>query len=138
MLPCSCFRRFSNQKQRIINMNNQSNSFIRLAQFRYCIRDKIKQLRFELLELSAGNIKDENFGICANLTLPVQDLFSNCAVFWPKFSGDYIYPIPGGREEYKFAKEQGLLWSGYQREMRMELMAFIIDELDKATGQKEM
>lgn len=93
-------------------------------------------LKEALQELKRGNIQDRNYGICYSLyTLGIKQCdsikFDVLAKRWAKYSGNYTYPIPGGCEGFHQAQRNSCLWEGEQLELRMELIQFCLDELEK-------
>lgn len=55
-----------------------------------------------------------------------------CAEFsWPYFSGDCVYPLPGGYEAYEQQVEDGTLWKGDGLVLRRHLAGFIADLLER-------
>lgn len=69
-------------------------------------------------------------GICGNLYgLDYLD-FLDLAKKWPKHSGERRCPIPGGIKAYEMHRERGTLWQGEQLQLRLELLDFVIGELE--------
>lgn len=86
----------------------------------------------------------EDRGICGNVDALGADMLNNgdawagvyCTmmdiwVTWPNFSGDETYPIPGGMRGFDMAADAHALWTGEQGALRRELVAFLINTLEK-------
>lgn len=84
----------------------------------------------------------ETFGICAYLhgrhSLPLGGLTEHFET-WPKYSGDYRYPIQLGTEDpevtYIMAKYK---WIGKYGKLRKELALHIANELEKEVQRDEV
>lgn len=57
----------------------------------------------------------------------VRELFP----MWPEFSGDDVYPVPGGGDAYDAASDADKLFEGEYGAARIRLLQFIIDTLTK-------
>ena len=96
--------------------------------------ETIQTLRYGLQQIVDGKI-DPDTGICANLTKQGAagkpfDLFEDLTICWPKFSGNPVYPIPGGALAFVSHLSAGALWKGEQKELRLELCNFILAAID--------
>lgn len=78
------------------------------------------------LQKLKDHVPTPQFGICYHLE-GHHFTFNQIAAFWPKFSGDAAYPIPGGREIYQELPK----WEGEQLKLRHELMDFVIYEINQ-------
>ncbi|BAM63056.1 hypothetical protein ETP1_005 [Edwardsiella phage ETP-1] len=64
-------------------------------------------------------------------------LLTTMMMDWPKYSGNPAYPIPScrgksAREEYQQATERGMWFGTKYAELRRELLAYLIKELQNA------
>ena len=50
---------------------------------------------------------------------------------WSKYSGDIVYPVPGGHEAFWSAVKYKATWSGEYGKLRKELLNFMIKQLEK-------
>ena len=95
------------------------------------------------LKTIRDGIKSPGMSICGLVDYRVHNvhkgsigiLFSRIWVNWPKFSGSIRYPVPSpnGRppsEEYYWA-QGGTMWEGEYGKLRLELLDFLIEELEK-------
>lgn len=78
----------------------------------------------------------EHRGICTQLGEagdPRRRAFSALATAWPKHSGDSEYPVPApdGVESPAYVYHtQGDMWVGKYGDLRMELLDFVINQLE--------
>ena len=54
---------------------------------------------------------------------------------WPKYSGDIVYPVPGGHEAFWSAVRYETTWSGEYGKLRKELLNFMIEQLEKELAE---
>ncbi len=105
--------------------------------------EELSTTKYLLGAMLNGQVPETNTGICGNIYGGLFSTFGaeqgfDCYRFigvavkyWPRASGDYWYPIPGGREEYEYSMQEGLLWQGKQLEWRQELCAFLVAVIDE-------
>lgn len=76
-------------------------------------------------------------GICYNVTrncvrnyeaTALADELATYFPKWPHYSGEIEYPIGG---EYEFYNGRSHRWTGRSRELRLDLINFIINELEQ-------
>jgi hypothetical protein len=102
-----------------------------------------KKLIRHLRELGAGKInpKETEYGICCE----IENVFSGigCVInygyyydMWPKFSGNYAYPVPyDGMSPGDAFDYTTNLWDGSQYgEARRELCLFLADKLEEGAN----
>ena len=53
------------------------------------------------------------------------------AEYWPHYSGNRTYPIPGGQDEYLLGQQLGILWLGIGGHQRRELCGLLADVLER-------
>lgn len=104
---------------------------------------RLKSLRFwakqpEFIRWLSFSKFDYTKGICSNIctrgkvlstSLLLEDLFPK----WEKYSGDLRYPIPGGASAYRIEE----LWENEQLEQRLELLDFLIKEVERLIKESE-
>lgn len=79
---------------------------------------------------------------CASTEQQVSVLLYTIMSTWHKFSGDYYYPIPIQRKDltpeqgYHRYAESHSLWKGEQGKFRLELVDFVIEELEKMEKER--
>lgn len=62
----------------------------------------------------------------------VADLVSWVAAeYWPHYSGNRTYPIPGEQDSYLLLQRMGLLWMGVDGYQRRQLCDLIADVLER-------
>ena len=92
----------------------------------------------------SGCYFDYCVGICSNVNIALYKLglhgvdhnkeLHALFVTWPKYSGDYDYPVPSlckdwlARDQYSMAED---MWAGAYGELRIELLNHCISELEK-------
>ena len=71
-------------------------------------------------------------GVCGNLGhfvhLPYHEM-GNLAIAWKHYSGEFNYPIPGGRQGYSKHQSKGTLWVGKQGTYRRSLARYWAKQL---------
>lgn len=89
--------------------------------------------------LKTKQAPNTGFGICHNVIIGVGfsfhteteavKLVSRLAVLWPKFTGNYQFPVPGG--SYIQAQQSRTLWdkSTQYGKNRWELLDFLIEQV---------
>lgn len=71
-------------------------------------------------------------------------MFTQIARRWPHFSGDKTYPIPGGSHAYwdahgpTYSKQPNELWRGTQLGYRIDLMQFVIKQLEEELEREKL
>ncbi len=82
----------------------------------------------ENLKAIRNGQRDETVGICCNLNFSHRYEFLVRASAWPTHSMRFTNPVPGN---YYSNRIKGTLWQGEQLQLRLELLDFIIGELEK-------
>lgn len=54
---------------------------------------------------------------------------------WPKFSGQSVFPVPGGFTAFCRAAGTKYMWSGEYGQLRKELLNFMIEQLEKELAE---
>lgn len=101
----------------------------------YLNKQDVRELQWMARNLEAleEHVPNPRMGICFHLG-DADEIFIHIATFWPKFSGDRNYPIPGGREAYDYIsseEDKPFKWSRGQLKFRHELMDFVIYEVNQ-------
>lgn len=79
----------------------------------------------ENLKAIRNGERNEAYGICGSLPHYQAELFLQYAQDWPKCGRYYFLP------NYFAHKNNGTLWQGEQLQLRLELLDFVIGELEK-------
>lgn len=101
-------------------------------------------LLITLLQIKNEGPRNPEYGICSNARETAHRdpevwyrwdirLMMDITEKWPKYSGDSLYPIPGGLPSYKDAREYGLMWDKgtVYGALRWELLDWLIETLEK-------
>jgi len=72
---------------------------------------------------------------CTEERTKLRDYLEELFPYWPKFSGDEAYPIPGGREEYDSTWDK---WIEEYGDLRKELCTFCAEQFEKYTESVEI
>lgn len=79
-------------------------------------------------------------GLCENIDaellvkndacLPSDLMQEDILKFWPLYSGDEVFPIEGGKNQYYASQKNDGLWKGKQLEHRLDFCKFLINHID--------
>jgi hypothetical protein len=101
-------------------------------------KSEVYSVIYVLLGILDGNIHDENFGVCFNLSqglrtrglkkLDGYNIVSKLSVGWEHHTGDWINPVP---KELKDDSQPYRPWEGLQRDLRVSLIKHQIQKLEE-------